>query len=75
MTHSFTLVIDVDDLTDEVANRLCEAGCDDATVSRSGGETKLAFDREEISFAVAMLSAIRNVNQAGYRVVRIINEA
>jgi hypothetical protein len=63
--YSFTLILTgIDDLTDDVANALFEAGCDDATPSESGGVVRLGFDREAKTLKDAILSAIRDVKKA-----------
>jgi hypothetical protein len=67
----FTLILDVDDLTDEMADRLYKAGCDDASLARSGGKTKAMFDRAASSYLDAVTSAVRDVRSAGYQVARV----
>jgi hypothetical protein len=66
----------IDDVTDEVADRLFEAGCDDATPGRSNGEILIGFSRSAPSIKQAILSAIADVHRAGIgaRVVRVIPE-
>jgi hypothetical protein len=72
--HGFTLVLDgVPDLTPEVLDRLYEAGCDDALISRCDGVVSMDFTRTAPSLRDAITSAIRDVESAGIgaRVVRI----
>lgn len=71
--HEFTLALQgaFDELTDEMANRLYEAGCDDALVSTTGGRAFLDFTREAPAMKDAIVSAIQNVRLAGYEVDRI----
>ena len=78
-THIFTLVLSGSpEFTEEMAGALYAAGCDDALVSTRNGMPCLEFDREAQSFPVAVLSAIRDVENcklkgrsAGLRVQRI----
>jgi hypothetical protein len=64
--HEFVLVLSgVNTLDDRVANALLGAGCDDATISLRFGTVYLSFDREASSLQVAILSAIRDVTNAG----------
>jgi hypothetical protein len=64
--YSFTLILTgIDDLTDEIANALFEAGCDDATPSMRNGVVRLSFDREAKTLKDALLTAISNVKKAG----------
>jgi hypothetical protein len=72
--HGFTLVLEgVPDLTEEVANRLFEAGCDDALPLWRDGVVSIGFDRTAPSLREAITSAIRDVENAGIgaRVVRV----
>ncbi|MCA9103530.1 MAG: hypothetical protein R3C10_20650 [Pirellulales bacterium] len=72
---SFTLELaGINELSDEVANALFEAGCDDATLSMSGGRAFLDFDRESDSISDAIVSAIDAVEKCGrdIRVVEVI---
>jgi len=53
------------DNTDDITDRLFEAGCDDATISfNKMGLISLSFDREADSAKKAVESAIDNVQQA-----------
>lgn len=53
------------ELTDEMADKLFEAGCDDATPSVSFGRVRLEFSRTADSYKSAILSAINDVHRAG----------
>ncbi len=65
--REFDLVLaEITELTDEVADALYEAGCDDATVSMRSGRVYLSFDREAASMREALLSAVRDVRKAGF---------
>ena len=64
-SHSFTLVLSgAREISDEMAEGLFEAGCDDALPGSRDGTVFLDFDREAESFPTAVLSAIRDVLRA-----------
>jgi hypothetical protein len=66
-TFKFTLhVLNVSELTDDIATALYEAGCDDALAGMSNGVVFLDFDREADSFEEAVQSAIADVQSAGF---------
>ena len=71
--HHFTLIVDGRDLqNDAFIDALFEAGCDDATVGRTGGIQYLDFDREAATRAEAIRSAITDVERVdSVHVVRI----
>lgn len=56
---------------DAIQAALLDAGCDDATVSASGGVVSLDFSRTRPSRADAVGSAIAAVEGAGYEVARV----
>ena len=65
-SYHFTLIVEGRDLQAEPwPDRLFEAGCDDATVSRTEGVQYLDFNREADSFEEAFASALRDIEQAG----------
>ena len=71
-THTFTLVLaGVRELTDALEDTLFEAGCDDALLGTRDGVVYLDFDREAPSFREALLSAIAEVETAGFKVARV----
>jgi hypothetical protein len=72
--HDFILVFDgVPDLTDEVADALYEAGCDDGTFMMTSGLMYGAFHRVAPHMNDAVAGAIRDVRKAdiGARFVRV----
>lgn len=70
--HHFVLWIEGGtELTQELEDRLFEAGCDDALLAASHGRVFLEFDREDGSLAAAVASAIRDVRSAGYSIDKI----
>lgn len=65
-THDFALIVSgIDDLTPEMADKLYEAGCDDATLSMKNGIVHMQFNRRASSIQEAIVSAIKQVNGAG----------
>ena len=44
-SHEFTLILSVEDVTDDQCNALYEAGCDDGTVSTSERVTRIENTR------------------------------
>jgi hypothetical protein len=71
-THGLTLVLSgASESTEEMANALFEAGCDDALLGDRDGVVFLDFEREAPTFRDAVLGAIRNVRAAGYDVARV----
>jgi hypothetical protein len=72
MLYSFSLILaGVTDLTEEQAEELFEAGCDDCTPSVRASVVCLDFDRERTKPEEAIESAIRAVTAAGFTVERI----
>lgn len=57
----------LDDLSqvELLANRLYEAGCDDATMSTCEGVITLSFDREAETIGQAIDSAMSDIRRAG----------
>lgn len=65
-TFHFTLVLTgVNEHTDNLEDALYEAGCDDALISFKNGIVCLDFDREAKGLEEAIISVIRDVEQAG----------
>ena len=64
--HEFVLVLPgVATLATDLADRLFEAGCNDATLSMRAGIAYLDFDRLGRSRAEAVASAVRDAAAAG----------
>jgi hypothetical protein len=73
-THEFTLIYTgVEDFTDELANALYEAGCDDALIGMRDGLFFAEFGRDAPTFREALISAIEDIERAGQplRLVRV----
>ena len=74
-SHEFTLILSVEEVTDDQCNALYEAGCDDGTVSTSERVTRIDFCRDAPTLEEAIRSAIDNVNAAGLQAARVEIEA
>ena len=75
-TYRFTIYLNGVEMTDDVAEALYEAGCDDCTPCSHGDESYAHFSREANSLESAVASAVANVKSAGYEVERVqINES
>jgi len=71
-TYDFALVLSgPTELSDDLADKLFAAGCDDATPSSSGGTVSVDFGREATDLESAIRSAIANLSAAGYVVARV----
>lgn len=74
--YEFTLILKGSpELTEEMADALYEAGCDDGTPGTCNGVFSIDFHREADSLESALRSAIANVKSAGYEVARVEIEA
>ena len=70
--YEFQVVLaGIEEMTDEVASALYEAGCDDGTLFSTGGVAAVGFTREASSLEQAIRSAIRDVQAAGLRVASV----
>ncbi len=70
--YEFTLILRGPlELTEDIADELFEAGCDDGTPGTCEGVFSIDFHREADSLEEAIRSAIGNVKTAGYRVERV----
>lgn len=70
--YEFTLILKGShDLTEEIADRLFEAGCDDGSPGTCAGEFCIDFHRTARTLEEAIHSAIANVKSAGYDVDRV----
>ncbi len=63
------------ELTEEIADELFEAGCNDGTSGICKGVFSIDFHREGDSLEAAICSAITDVKSAGYEVERAEIEA
>jgi hypothetical protein len=70
--YEFTLTLSgVPELTRDVLDAFYEAGCDDALIGIRDGVAYADFCREADSRQDAVLSAIRDVEMAGVKVLRV----
>lgn len=70
--YDFQLVLgDVSAMTEQIADALYEAGCDDGTAFSSQGVAAVGFSREADSLEDAVRAAIADVNKAGFAVARV----
>ncbi len=69
---SFTVfLVGVDVMTEDVAEALVMAGCDDGSPFSRMGQAGIDFDRTAPSLQDAIRSAVANVRQAGFHVDRV----
>ena len=74
--YAFTLILSGSmELTEERADALFAAGCDDGTLGTCNGIFSIDFHREADSLEAAIYSAIANVQSAGYTVACVEMEA
>ena len=71
-TYEFDVILsDVEEVTDEQADALFTAGCDDGTPASCDGTAWIHFDREASSLEEAIRLAIAQVRTAGLSVAKI----
>jgi predicted DNA-binding transcriptional regulator AlpA len=72
-TYNFTLILQGEGISDEVLERLYEAGLDDGTFGEIDGGPIAEFDREAPSFEEAVVSAIEDIEKTApeLRVARV----
>jgi hypothetical protein len=71
-TYAFDVVLkDVSEVTDDQADVLFAAGCDDGTPATCDGVTWIHFDREAASLEEAIRSAVAQIQAAGFRVSKV----
>ncbi len=77
MKHEFTLILSgISELTPEVTDALYEAGFDDSLVGTVGGVPYIDVNhRESDSLDSTIRQAIRDVEKAGYRVIRVESDS
>ena len=72
-TYAFDVVLkDVFEVTGEQAYSLFAAGCEDGTPSGCEGVARVHFDREAASLEEAIVSALVQVQTAGFTVSRVV---
>jgi hypothetical protein len=70
--YDFTVVLkDSPELTEELADSLFAAGCDDGTPGMCCGSTVVDFHRQAQTLEAAIRSAVADVSSAGCIVARV----
>jgi hypothetical protein len=71
-TYEFDIVLKgVVEVTDDQADRLFAAGCQDATPASCAGVVWIHFDREAASLEEAIIAAVTQVRAAGFAVSKV----
>ena len=71
-TYEFDIVLkDISEVTDDQADALFAAGCDDGTPACSNGHAWIHFDREAASLEEAIRSAVAQVQSAGFAASKV----
>ena len=71
-TYGFDVILKgVSEISDEGADALFQAGCDDATPSSCDGLARVHFDRQAPSLEEAIRSAVAQVQSAGFTASRV----
>lgn len=74
--YEFSLILrDNVELTEEIADALFAAGCEDGTPGTSGGRFVVDFTRQSKSLEDAIATAIADVRRAGHEVEHVEIEA
>ncbi len=71
MKYEFSLILTAADVSDDEAEQLYQSGCDDGSILSRGDVTMVQFDREAATLDEALVSAIRDVENAGFAVARV----
>jgi len=72
MNYEFSLILkEGTEITEELADELFEAGCDDSTPGTFCGTPYVSFHREAESLESAIRSAVADVQKAGCVVERV----
>jgi hypothetical protein len=72
MTYDFTAVLKGSpELTEQLADDLFAAGCDDGSPNMCCGVTSIVFHRDASSLEEAIRSAVANINSAGCIVAHV----
>ncbi len=74
--YEFTMILSKGtELTEELAEALFEAGCDDGSPGSSQGVVSIDFHRDADSLEAAIRSAIADVQKTGCTVAQVTLEA
>ena len=70
--YAFSLILQgTHELTEDMADRLFAAGCDDGTPGLCNETFSIDFQRQAATLEAAIRSAVANVESAGYRIERV----
>ncbi|MCH7687330.1 MAG: hypothetical protein IH899_11725 [Planctomycetes bacterium] len=69
--HFRLILAGLPEMTEEAANALFEAGCDDCLPGSCDGVSMCQFHREATSLEDAIGTAVADVSKAGYEVQRV----
>lgn len=71
-TYAFDVILkDISEVTDEHADELFAAGCDDGTPAVCNGVAWVHFDREAATLEDAIRSAVAQIRAAGFQVAKV----
>lgn len=71
-TYEFDVVLkEIAEITDDQADALFAAGCDDGTPSSRNGVGWVHFDREAATLEAAIQSAIAQIQTTGLRIAKV----
>ena len=71
-TYEFDIVLkNIPESTDEHADALFDAGCEDGTLASRDGVTWVHFDREAASLEEAIRSAVNQIQSAGLAIAKV----
>src|SRR5438067_969610 len=71
-TYAFNVFLDqVTEITDDQADALFAAGCDDGTPACCNGVAWIHFDRESATLEAAIQLAVSQVQSVGFRVGKV----
>jgi len=70
--YEFDVILkDLSEVTDDQADRLFAAGCDEGTPASCGGVAWLHFDKEAESLEEAIRVAVAQIQAAGFQVSKV----
>ncbi len=70
--HEFTVMLTgISEISDEAANALFEAGCDDGSPGSCDGVVSIDFHRDGPTLETAIQSAISDIRKAGFEIDRV----
>jgi hypothetical protein len=71
-TYEFDVILkDLSEVTDDQADRLFAAGCDEGTPASCDGVAWIHFDKEAASLEEAIRSAVSQIQAAGFQVSKV----